>query len=590
MVVNYTFPVFKKVLTRRLSWLGLLAGLTGFGPAAQAQLPSFPGAEGAGKFTRGGRGTATVPTTVFEVTNLSDDGLPGSFRYAVTAAATHRTVVFRVSGTIHLLSALRISRANTTIAGQTAPGDGICLADFPVSISADNVIVRFIRFRLGDKNQNQGLVDGSGNDDAFGALSRKNLMIDHCTMSWSADEACTVYRGDSTTLQWNIMSEPLDYSYHFEAGDTDFQRHGYGGIWGGRNASFHHNLLAHMRGRMPRFDGSRNLLPNTAGQENVDFRNNVIYNWASYNVNGGEGGNYNVVGNYYKYGPNTPTSSSGGVPIRSEVLNPYKQTSSPVLPYGRYYLSDNYVDSYPAVTARNWLGAVMNGGTRNDTTQAKALTPFSTVPAIAAQSALDAYAAVLQKAGCVLPTRDTLDQRIVNNVINRTGRLIDVQGGYAHGTPYSISQSAWPVLNSLPAPPDADHDGMPDAWETSMGLNPNDAADRNIRGTSGYTMLENYLNGLTATVLATAAPAGNSAAALQAYPNPAQNELTVAHPVAGRQAEVQVYSLLGQLLTTVAVTPGSLETRLPVTELAPGTYLVRYTDAAIRLTTRFGRQ
>jgi hypothetical protein len=585
---SFTFPVLKKYVAKPSQWLVLAAALTGAVSGAQAQrLPSFPGAEGAGKFTSGGRGTVAVPTTVFEVTNLNDDNLPGSFRYAVTAAATHRTVVFRVSGTIHLLSDLRISRANTTIAGQTAPGDGICLADYPVSVSNDNVIIRFIRFRLGDKNQNQGMVNGSGDDDAFGALSRKNLMIDHCTMSWSADEACTVYRGDSTTMQWNIMSEPLDYSYHFETGDTDFERHGYGGIWGGRNASFHHNLLAHMRGRMPRFDGSRNLSPNTAGQENVDFRNNVIYNWASYNVNGGEGGNYNIVGNYYKYGPSTPASSSGGVPIRSEVLNPYKQTS---LPYGRYYMAGNYVDSYPNVTANNWLGAVMNGGTRADTTLSKVLTPFTTVPAIPAQSALAAYADVLQKAGCVLPTRDTLDQRIVNNVLNRTGRLIDVQGGYAHGTPYSVSQAAWPTLNSLPAPLDTDQDGMPDAWEISMGLNPTNAADRNTRGTSGYTMLENYLNGLIATVLAKSAAVDAPVAAIQAYPNPAQNQLTVAHPVASRGAEVQLYSLLGQLLTKVVVTPGSLETRLPVTRLAPGTYLVRYSDAATQLTTRFARQ
>ena len=190
---------------------------------ASAQQIAFPGAEGAGAFATGGRGTATVPTTVYEVTNLNDDNLPGSFRYAVTnnsPVALYRTIVFRISGTIHLNSALAINRANTTIAGQTAPGDGICVADYPVSISNDNVIVRFMRFRMGDKNQNKGMVNGSGSDDTFGSLGRKNLIIDHCTMSWSSDEACTIYRGDSTTLQWNIISEPLNYSYHFETGDT----------------------------------------------------------------------------------------------------------------------------------------------------------------------------------------------------------------------------------------------------------------------------------------------------------------------------------------------------------------------------------
>ncbi|MBD2714487.1 T9SS type A sorting domain-containing protein [Microvirga sp. STR05] len=567
--------------------LALLAVLTA--ASAQAQVPSFPSAEGAGKFTSGGRGTVAVPTTVFEVTNLNDDNLPGSLRYALTTAATHRTIVFRVSGTIHLLSELRVTRANTTIAGQTAPGDGICLADYPFTISADNVIIRFARFRMGDKNQNQGMVNGSGSGDAFGGLSRKNIMVDHCTMSWSSDEACTLYRGDSTTLQWNLISEPLDYSYHFETGDTDFERHAYGGIWGGRTASFHHNLLAHMRGRMPRFDGSRNLTPNTAGQENADFRNNVIYNWASYNVNGGEGGNYNIVNNYYKSGPSTPTSSSGGVPIRSEVLNPYKQTSSPVLPYGKFYLTGNYVDGYPAVTARNWLGVVMSGGTRADTAQAKVTTPFP-LPAVPTHTALDAYTAVLQKAGCVLPTRDALDQRIVQDVINRTGSLIDVQGGFPHGTPYAQTTGAWPVLNSLPAPTDTDHDGMPDTWELANGLNPNNAADRNNRGASGYTALENYLNGLTATVLSAPAAAQTAATALQLYPNPAQEQLMLAHPQAARGAQVQVYSLMGQLLTTVPVEPGSLETQVSTAALAPGSYLLHYTDGAVRLSARFGRQ
>jgi pectate lyase len=151
-----------------------------------AQQPAFPGAEGAGMYTSGGRGTTTTPTTVFEVTNLNDDGQPGSLRYALTASATYRTVVFRVSGTIHLTSKLNI-RANTTIAGQTAPGDGICVADYPVVISGDNVIVRYMRFRMGDKNQNKGQVDGSGGDDAFGALGASNVIIDHCSVSWSSD-------------------------------------------------------------------------------------------------------------------------------------------------------------------------------------------------------------------------------------------------------------------------------------------------------------------------------------------------------------------------------------------------------------------
>ncbi|OUJ75880.1 T9SS type A sorting domain-containing protein [Hymenobacter crusticola] len=590
-MLKTTTPTPQSTKFLKLLLLSSTMAMMGWSTPAHAQrLIAFPGAEGAGKYTSGGRGTRAVPTTVYEVTNLNDDTNPGSLRYAVTqnSAATYRTVVFRVSGTIHLLSPLSFNRANTTVAGQTAPGDGICLADYPVSIGANNVIVRYIRFRMGDKNQNKGMVDGSGSDDAFGALSRTSLMVDHCTMSWSSDEACTVYRGDSTTLQWNIISEPLNYSYHFETGDTDFERHGYGGIWGGRHASFHHNLLAHCQGRVPRFDGSRNLAPNTAGQENADFRNNVLYNWGAYNTNGGEGGNYNIVNNYYKYGPSTSTGSSGGVSIRYEVLNPYKQTSSPVLPYGKYYLTGNYVDGSPAVTKQNWLGAVMNGGTRADTSLARVTTPF-TILDFPTQSATVAYEAVLQGAGATLPKRDLLDQRIVNDVRNRTGAIIDVQGGFPHGTPYAQTVGAWPVLNSAPAPTDTDHDGMPDEWELSQQLNPNDPADRNVRGASGYTMLENYLNGIGAVVTGVAATT-TRIGALVAYPNPASAQLTVAHPVAVRGAKVFVYSFDGKKVAEFASEVGAEQTVVSLQSLVRGNYLLVYTGGSERLTTKIVKQ
>jgi len=465
--------------------------LMGAAAAVSAQQIAFPGAEGAGKFTSGGRGTPAVPTTVFEVTNLSDDGQPGSLRYALTAPATYRTVVFRVSGTIRLSSRLNI-RANTTIAGQTAPGDGICLADHPVVINGDNIIVRYMRFRMGDRFQNGGLVDGSGGDDTFGGTGKKNIIIDHCSVSWSSDETMTIYNGDSTTLQWNIISEPLNYSYHYESPGPDFQEHGYGGIWGGRKASFHHNLIAHVKGRAPRFSGSGGLGSGT-GLENADFRNNVIYNWISYSTNGGEGGNYNIVNNYYKYGPSTATGNSSGVPIRHEIMNP---SNSSTLPYPKIYLSGNYVDGAPAISASNWKGMAFAGGSLADSAQSKVTAPFD-LPAIPVQSAEEAYEAVLQYAGCNLPARDTLDARIVADVRNRTGRVIDVQGGFPHGTPYAQSATAWPVLQSLPAPADTDKDGMPDAWEAANGLNPADAADRNGYRPDGYTHLEAYLNSLT---------------------------------------------------------------------------------------------
>jgi hypothetical protein len=436
---------------------------------------SFPGAEGFGKYTTGGRGGK-----VFIVTNLNDDG-EGSFRKAVTAKGP-RIVVFAISGTIHLASPLSI-KSDITVAGQTAPGDGICLADFPVILGGDNIIVRFLRFRMGDKNQKGGMVNGNGGDDSFGGTHRKNIIIDHCSMSWSTDEVFSVYGGDSTTLQWNLVSEPLNYSYHFETGDKDYEHHGYGAIWGGRHSSFHHNLFAHCNSRTPRFDGIRNI-----PEENCDYRNNVIYDWGHNNVYAGEGGNYNIVNNYYKYGPSTSES------VRYRIANPWNKP--PSIAFGKWYVDGNYVDGNNRITADNWLGIAFEKGADSDITIAKLEKPLPVIP-ITIQPATDAYESVLKNAGAVFPKRDTLDERIINDVKNRTGRLIDVQGGYPHGTTYELTINAWPVLKSLPAPKDSDADGMPDEWEKKNGLNSNDASDAaGFKLDRFYTNIEVYINSL----------------------------------------------------------------------------------------------
>ena len=461
----------------------LLGGLLFISYSSQGQIINslsdekpiaFPGAEGFGKYTTGGRGGK-----VYIVSNLNDDG-EGSLRKAVTAKGS-RIVVFAISGTIHLLSPLSF-KSNLTIAGQTAPGDGICLADFPIKINGDNIIVRFLRFRLGDKNQNKGKVDGSGDDDAFGGNYRRNIIIDHCSMSWSNDEVFSVYGGDSTTLQWNLIAEPLNYSYHFEKGDTDYERHGYGAIWGGFHSTFHHNLFAHCNSRNPRFDGARNI-----SEENCDYRNNVIYDWGGNSVYAGEGGNYNMVNNYYKYGPSTHIS------VRYRIVTPYKL---PTIPFGKFYVKGNYVDGWPNVTADNSLGVVFNQGTEDDKKNFLMLNEFPAVD-VNTQDAEAAYQLVLKNAGAVFPARDTLDGRVINDVINRTGRIIDVQGGYPHGTAYEKTTAAWPTLKTLPAPNDSDGDGMPDEWEIENGLNPNDAGDTaGYKLSKDYTNIEVYINGL----------------------------------------------------------------------------------------------
>lgn len=552
--------------------LTMLAFIGGY--ASYAQQPAFPGAEGAGMYTTGGRGTPAVPTTVFEVTNLLDDGLPGSLRYALSANATYRTVVFRVSGTIHLTSRLTI-KANTTVAGQTAPGDGICIADHNVSISGDNVIVRYVRFRLGDKYQKKtdasgNPVDGSGGDDAFGALGPSNVIIDHVTASWSSDECLTIYRGDNLTIQWSLISEPLNYSYHFETGDTDYENHGYGGIWGAKRGSMHHNLIAHCRNRNPRFAGISTYTPATIGVENVDFRNNVLYNWGINTVYGGEGGNYNIVNNYYKYGPNT------GSGVRYRICNP---GNSATVPVGKWYVDGNYVDGSPTNTANNWAGV-----SAADPTAAMATAPLNHGYPVTTEAAVNAFENVLLKAGCSLPNRDTLDQRIVSDVRNRTGRIIDVQGGFPHGTDYALTVNAWPALASTAAPADTDHDGMPDSYESANGLNPSDASDRNGYAANGYTSLENYLNSLTNNTTSTtpfiyATATFNTFNQVTGVPSPTQS-----FPVSGSNLSgaITITAPAGYQLSTDGTNWSSTATLNPVNNVVSSTNIqVRLNAGAI---------
>jgi len=440
-----------------------------------AQPLAFPSAEGFGKFTTGGRGGVII-----KVTNLNDDG-PGSFRAAATKKYP-RIVLFDVSGTIHLQSKLNIL-GNVTIAGQSAPGDGICLADQSVSIGGDNSIIRYIRIRLGDKFQNLGMVDKSGDDDAFGGNRRKNIIIDHCSMSWSDDEVFSIYGGDSTTVQWNLIAEPLNYSYHFETGDKDYEKHGYGGIWGGKHLSAHHNLFADCVSRNPRFNGARL----GASEEFVDFSNNVIYNWQHNTVYGGEEGKYNVTNNYYRPGPSTDAS------VAKRIVNP---TVNETQGLGVFYVNGNFVDGNESVSKNNRLGIDFDKKI-TDVQKTNAITdkPFETL-AINIQDPKAAYFSVLNHVGASFK-RDTLDERIIQDVVQRRGRIIDVQGGFPHGTEYEKTTNAWPNLQSLPVLKDSDNDGMPDSWESKMGLNPNVADDNKFSLSKEYTNIEMYLNSLT---------------------------------------------------------------------------------------------
>ncbi len=438
---------------------------------AQTERPvAFPGAEGFGKYAVGGRGGK-----ILLVSNLNDAG-PGSFREAAQQKS-RRIIVFAVAGTIHLESPLQIE-GNVTVAGQSAPGDGICIADHPVRLKGDQIILRYIRFRMGDKYQSQkGMVDGSGGDDALSGSKNNQLIIDHCSMSWSTDEVMSVYGGDSTTLQWNVIAEPLNYSYHFETGDKDWENHGYGGIWGGAHLSAHHNLFAHCISRNPRFNGARL----GAKEELVDFQNNVVYNWQNKAIYGGEFGKYNIVNNYFKPGPSTKPSAA------SNFLDPSK---TDVLPYGQYFVAGNMIEGNRLVNRDNTLGVTaipVPGVYINQ--------PHGVID-LPKEDADRAYQSIIKKVGASLQ-RDAVDERIIGEMLSGKGKIIDVQGGFPHGTPYEKSKTAWPALKVSVSLTDKDADGMPDDWELRKGLDPNKYSDAASLGLHPYfTNIEVYLNSL----------------------------------------------------------------------------------------------
>lgn len=451
-------------LTQDLWVIVLLIPHSAFLLGLGAQTTAFPGAEGFGRFASGGRGGEVI-----EVTNLADSG-EGTLRSALTTAGA-RTVVFRVGGTIRLRQPLVIRHGDLTVAGQTASGDGICVRDYTVSVEADNVIIRFVRFRLGDVTRVP--------DDAFSGgvvVNRvfRNIIIDHCSMSWGIDECSSFYDVADFTMQWCFITESLDHSYH-PKGD-----HGYGGIWGGYRSSFHHNLFAHHTSRNPRFNGSRYGRPGDTSL--VDFRNNVIYNWGFNSAYGGEGGHQNIVANYYKYGPATHSA------VRSRILQPMDAS-------GIWYVAGNFVWGDTAITADNW-----NGGVQGEYAEAqkarRRLIPFW-CDSLMTQTPERAYEYVLVRAGATLPRRDPIDVRIENEV--RTGTA-HYGGQWGAGRGIIDSQNdvgGWPTLASAPAPEDTDHDGIPDASERRMGLDPDDARDGAAITPTGYSNLETYLNSLT---------------------------------------------------------------------------------------------
>ncbi|MDE6637318.1 MAG: pectate lyase [Muribaculaceae bacterium] len=527
-----------------------------------AILPSFPGAEGFGAITTGGRGGK-----VYHVTNLNDSG-EGSFRWACNQSGT-RTIVFDVSGTIHLKSELKIRNGNVTIAGQTAPGDGICVADYPFVISCPNIIIRFMRFRLG--NEALKINNKAHEGDGLGGMDGSKIMIDHCSVSWSIDECLSVYGSKNITVQWCMATQSLVNSGHSKGA------HGYGGNWGGAGASYHHNLLAHHGSRTPRL-GPR---PGTQLDERMDLRNNVMYNYAGEGCYGGEAMTVNIVNNYYKPGPatasiseakqkrmakpgirtfdycikadNLTTTAKNYNKVKGTNLTTCKLTVDPadkgyltfegddnkyeidvekltinvdgqdvkvstndwgkaLHKWGSYYIEGNVNSKFADVSADNWTIGLFNQvdkGTKVDYHNATEENLRAFVPmefaAVTTHSAEDAYDRVLKYAGASL-SRDEYDEMMVADT--RDGVASCIVKGIGKGLinsqddiTYADGSTGFSKLNSLEAPVDTDGDGMPDEWEKANGLNPNDPEDGAATSENGYTNLENYLNSLVAHIV-----------------------------------------------------------------------------------------
>jgi len=528
----------------------------------QEKLPAFPGAEGHGKYTNGGRGGRVI-----EVTNLNNSGT-GSFRSAVEASGA-RIVIFRVSGTIILKSNLTIRNDSITIAGQTAPGDGICLRDYTVYVNADNVIIRYMRFRMGDEARQE--------NDALGGRFHKNIIIDHCSMSWSTDECVSFYQNENFTLQWSLMSESLRNSVH------DKGAHGYGGIWGGKNASFHHNLLAHHDSRNPRLGELKG--DSFALTDLVDLRNNVIYNSGSNTCYGAEAMNVNIVNCYYKAGLAT---KHGDRIIGIDKLTDAGYDITNI--WGKFFISGNVLTASAAATNDNWTYGVYNqfNSKYGDVSQAdkdamKLLVPLDPGE-VTTHTAELAYEKVLGYAGACLH-RDPIDLRVIEEV--RTGTISYMDGGNGSTKGIIDTQSAvggWPVLNSITAPVDSDNDGMPDNWETANGLNPNDPSDAQLNTVDGsYPNIEVYLYSLVNAITWNQnkeGPAGitlpkkKKDTSLQVSYDNSTQELNLLHE---RKIEfARLYSITGTLVFE-SNTQG-LKLQLHVPRIPTGIYVVLIRD------------
>ena len=452
---------------------------------------AFPGAEGGGMYVTGGRGGKVI-----HVTNLNDKG-SGSLRAAIEEKGA-RTIVFDVAGIIELQSSLTIKNGDVTIAGQTAPGDGICLKNYNFRIHANNVIVRFIRCRMGDEKKTE--------DDAMNIYTGENnlrdIIIDHCSLSWSTDECGSFYGMTNFSLQWCILSESLRNSVHGKG------KHGYGGIWGGSNATYHHNLLAHHDSRNPRLD--HDFVSTLKGP--VSLVNNVIYNWGGNSTYGGESApgsdskKYNIINNYYKPGPATVSSGKIRFLDPTTSCNNCSSTNPGGVVPGRFFMDGNVMDyssdASGDMSADNWKGTTASAsviaGIKADARFGYPENPS----AVSLHSADKAYSAVLDYSGACL-SRDKVDIRIAKETRERTFTYTGSNGSKDGLIDSQADVEGWPEYKGNPQK-DSDGDGIPDAVEDDWGLDKNEASDGeavSLDRKGRYTNLEMYLHYLVREIV-----------------------------------------------------------------------------------------
>lgn len=452
---------------------------------------AFPGAEGGGMYVTGGRGGKVI-----HVTNLNDSGA-GSLRAAL-AQSGPRIIVFDVAGVIELKSTLGIKSGDVTIAGQTAPGDGICLKNYATQLSASNVIIRFVRFRMGDEAKQE--------NDAIWGRYNENVILDHCSMSWSTDECASFYANSNFTMQWCILTESLRNSVHGKG------KHGYGGIWGGKDASFHHNLLSDHDSRNPRIDHPQiygDYVSTHRG--NVDYRNNAVFNWGSNSTYGGEDGWFNIVNNYYKPGP-----ASKNVNYFVDAYGSYVKDGTVYADsYPELYMSGNVHTGNVDITAANdastiyWHNGDSYGNYNTLVTSPHSIKgPSQEDVYTTTHSAEDAFALICEVAGASL-SRDSVDERACSDAKN--GKVTFADGGNGSKNGIIDTQTAvggWPSYEASDdekeSVKDSDSDGMPDWFEEQFGLDKSDASDGNSKTLdrySRYTNLEMYLHYLVRDIV-----------------------------------------------------------------------------------------